>query len=198
MFQSCLLKVFGVIAVVVLAVLALRWFVFDVLHPPTQQVAAQAPTTVNSSVVTLPSDVVTEVPHKVRRGGLLKIFPQIMNTQADPLTASPLKVIEVPGLSLTKLPWNRFQETSGLFMVKQAGVYNFAVNDRVNHFAPQVTVRIDGQGLATYQGGSAQLGAGWHQVSLTLASPLDGSGIGLLWAPQGQVLQPLTVYREVR
>lgn len=149
----------------------------------------------------LPNQPTLQVPKKLEKGGILKIYYNNDNNPSpDPLVYSASKTIKTHGLSLFPLDTDHFQEVSGYFLVKKTGTYNFAISLPANYFnfdLVNIRLKIDGTALPTVKGGRTALDEGWHEVSL-FAYKADGNYVHVSWGQEGQDLQIMEVWREVQ
>lgn len=148
-------------------------------------------------------DVVMEVPEKVEKGGILKLYTNNDgNEYPDPIQYSPEKVLKTTGLSLIGIgERNKFQEVSGYLLVKEDGNYNFVIDypENWNYWATKreyFRTKLDGQTLPTSKGGRLTLEKGWHTISVFLnANEIDGSAVRVSWGKEGEPLKPLQIWR---
>lgn len=149
-------------------------------------------------------DVVMEVPEKVEKGGILKLYTNNDgNEYPDPIQYSPEKILKTTGLSLVGMgERGKFQEVSGYILVKEDGNYNFVVDypEDWNYWARKrehFRTKIDGQTLPTTKGGRLTLEKGWHTISVFLyAYRVDASAVRVSWGREGEPLKPLQIWRE--
>ena len=152
-----------------------------------------------------PEDVVLEVPKKLERGGILKVYINNDGNQyPDPLEYSPSKVLKTEGLALisNQPRTNQFQEASGFFLVNKSGNYNFLVNipstwRRNNLKSAYLRLKIDGFALASPSGGKVYLEKGWHKISFFTSYAIKGEYPTVSWGAEGETAKPLAVWRDV-
>ncbi len=108
-------------------------------------------------------DVVIEVPQKLEKGGILKLYiNNDGNKYPDPILYSPDKILKTEGLSLIGNDRKEvFQEVSGYFLVPEDGNYNFTLDFPSNWYWAKDTrnlrAKIDGVMLPTVRGGRVSL-----------------------------------------
>ncbi|NJO93169.1 MAG: hypothetical protein HC820_00195 [Hydrococcus sp. RM1_1_31] len=149
-------------------------------------------------------DVVMEVPERVEKGGILKLYTNNDgNEYPDPIQYSPEKILKTTGLSLIgNGEQSKFQEVSGYLLVKEDGNYNFVIDypEDWNYWARKrehFRTRVDGQTLPTSKGGRLTLEKGWHTISVFLyAYRVDASAVRVSWGREGEPLKPLQIWRE--
>ena len=176
------------------------------------EIVESSPTTVTSNssqedmipAITQAEDVVVEVPDKIEKGGVLKIYTNHDNSDyPDTVRYSPTDIQETSGLTFAgNNDRKKFQEVSGFIVVPESGEYNFNVEYPSDwHNTKLSSLRLEVGQLTFPQptGGRIKLEEGIHPISLFMwATRTTGKDVRVSWGQVGEPLEPIEIYREVK
>lgn len=148
-------------------------------------------------------DVVIEVPQKIEKGGVLRIYNNNDNSDyPDTIRYSPIDIQNTNGLYFAgNDDRQKFQEVSGFIRVSESGEYNFNVEYPKNwHYINTGKLRLEVSQLPfpAVSGGRIKLEEGLHSISLFgWLHRTTGKDVRVSWGPVGKPLEPVEIYREV-